>query len=230
MAPNCNKKTPMAPSRRYQQVIGAVAIARLGMDIGALADRTVEGVVEMMLDATQGYAETLTAERLFDWHAALSPTARGGRVGAWRDDRAGPMQVVSGPVGRERAHSQAPEAGRLDREMCAFLDWFNGAPPIDPVLKAGVAHLRFVTVHPFDDGNGRIARAIADMMLAQSERSSQRFYSMSAQIRRERDAYYERLEATQRGDLDITPWLGWFLGCMDRAIGSADEILAAVPS
>jgi Fic family protein len=215
------------------QVRSSIA-RRLGMDIGALtpADRNVEGVVEMMLNATLKYQEPLTAERLFGWHAALFPTGRSGMtritVGAWRDDHTGPMQVVSGPIGRERVHYQAPAAKRLDRDMRAFLHWFNGSAPMDPVLKAGLAHLWFVTIHPFDDGNGRIARAIADMALARSEQSPQRFYSMSAQIRRERNAYYDTLEAIQQGDLDITPWVEWFLGCLDRAFDSADEILAAV--
>jgi Fic family protein len=216
-----------------EQVRSSIA-RRLGMDIGALtpADRHVEGVVEMMLDATQNYEDSLTAERLFGWHAALFPAGRSGMVriavGAWRDDHTGPMQVVSGPIGRERVHYQAPAATRLDRDMQAFLGWFNGSAPIDPVLKAGLAHLWFVTIHPFDDGNGRIARAIADMALARSEQSSQRFYSMSAQIRRERNAYYDQLEAVQKGDLDITPWLEWFLLCLDRAFDNADDILAAV--
>lgn len=215
------------------QVRSSIA-RRLGMDIGAVtpADRYVEGVVEMMLDATQNYATPLTAERLFAWHAALFPTGRSGMsritVGAWRDDSTGPMQVVSGPAGRELVHYQAPAAERLDREMQAFLDWFNGGDSIDPVMKAGVAHLWFVTIHPFDDGNGRIARAIADMELARSEGSAQRFYSMSAQIRHERKVYYDRLEATQKGDLDITPWLEWFLGCLGRAIDNTGNILAAV--
>jgi Fic family protein len=205
---------------------------RLGMDIGALtpADRKVEGVVEMMLDATQKYSDPLTAERLFGWHAALFPTGYSGLhkiiTGAWRDDRNGPMQVVSGPVGKERVHYEAVAAARVDEE--AFLDWFNAEPAIDPVLKAGVAHLWFVTVHPFDDGNGRIARAIADMALARSEGSPQRFYSMSAQIRLERTAYYDILEATQKADLDITRWLGWFLACLSRAFDGAEVILAGV--
>ena len=217
----------------HQQVRSSIA-RRLGMDIGALtpADRDVEGVVEMMLDATQKYEEPLTAERLFGWHAALFPTGRSGMgriaVGAWRDDRSGPMQVVSGPVGRERVHYQAPRAARLEQEMQAFLDWFNGEAAMDPVLKAGLAHLWFVTIHPFDDGNGRIARAIADLALARSEQTAQRFYSMSAQIRRERNAYYDELEATQKSNLDVTQWLEWFLGCLDRAFDNADEILAAV--
>ena len=175
-----------------EQVRSSIA-RRLGMDIGALkpADRNVEGIVEMMLDATRHYDQPLTAERLFAWHASLFPTGRSGmtkiRAGAWRDDSTGPMEVVSGPVGKEHVHFQAPPAKRLDEEMQAFLDWFNASADIDPVLKAGLAHLWFVTIHPFDDGNGRIARAIADMALARSENSPQRFYSMSAQIRQERD-------------------------------------------
>jgi Fic family protein len=206
---------------------------RLGMDIGALtpADRDVEGVVEMMLDATQHYEKPLTKERLFGWHASLFPTGRSGMskitVGAWRDDKSGPMQVVSGPIGRERVHYQAPAAPRLDKEMDVFLEWLEFEKSIDPVLKAGIAHLWCVTIHPFDDGNGRIARAIADMALARSEQGPQRFYSMSAQIRQERNAYYNILEATQKG-LDITPWLQWFLGCLDRAFDLAESALADV--
>ena len=215
------------------QVRSSIA-CRLGMDIGALtpADRHVEGVVEMMLDATQNFNERLTAERLFGWHAALFPTGRSGMrkiiVGAWRDDKSGPMQVVSGPIGREHVQYEAPAAGLLDARMTAFLEWFNGEDDIDPVLKAGLAHLWFVTIHPFDDGNGRIARAIADLQLARSEGSPQRFYSMSAQIRQERNAYYDILEATQKGDLDITGWLTWFLSCLGRAIDGAETILAGV--
>jgi len=215
------------------QVRSSIA-RRLGVDIGALtpADRDVEGVVEMMLDATQKYDQPLTDERLFDWHAALFPTGRSGMrritVGAWRDDKTGPMQVVSGPEGRERVHYEAPEAGKLAAEMKALLDWFNAQGDLDPVLKAATAHLWFVTIHPFDDGNGRIARAIADMQLARSEKSPQRFYSMSAQIRKERKAYYDILEQTQKGDLDITPWLQWFLACLNRAFDGAEAILAVV--
>lgn len=215
------------------QVRSSIA-RRLGMDIGGLvpADRDVEGVVEMMLDATQNYREPLTDERLFGWHAALFPTARSGMqriaVGAWRDDRSGPMQVISGPAGRERVHYQAPEAVRVGADMTAFLAWFNGEQGIDSVLKAGVAHLWFLTIHPFDDGNGRIARAIADMQLARSEQSPQRFYSMSARIRQERKGYYEILEATQKGDLDITAWLAWFLACLSRAFDDTENILAGV--
>lgn len=216
-----------------EQVRSSIA-RRLGIDIGALrpADRHVEGIVEMMLDATRRYNEPLTAERLSAWHASLFPTGRSGMtkisVGAWRNDSTGPMQVVSGPIGKEHVHFEAPAAARLDVEMRMFLDWFNAEEGIDPVLKAGQAHFWFVTIHPFDDGNGRIARAIADMALARSENSSQRFYSMSAQIRQERQAYYEILERTQKGTLDITPWMEWFLGCLGRAIDGAQTILGAV--
>lgn len=213
-----------------QQVRSSIA-RRLGMDIGALtpADRNVEGVVEMMLDATQNYASPLSKKRLFGWHAAMFPTGRSGmheiRVGRWRDDRSGPMQVVSGPVGRERVHYQALPAKKVEQEMKAFLKWIDADIPADPVLKAALAHMWFVTIHPFDDGNGRIARAITDMALARSEESSQRFYSMSSQIRLERKAYYDALESTQKGDLDVTGWLEWFLACLDRAFDRANGIL-----
>ena len=221
-----------------EQVRSSLA-RRLGMNIGALkpADRDVEGIVEMMLDATRHYDQPLSDERLFSWHASLFPTGRSGMrrigVGVWRDDSSNPMQVVSGPMGKERVHFEAPAAARLDGEMEAFLDWFNGKPAtervfMEEVLKAGLAHLWFVTIHPFDDGNGRIARAIADMALARSENSSQRFYSMSAQIRQERGAYYDVLEATQKGTLDITPWMEWFLACLGRAIDGAQITLSAV--
>jgi Fic family protein len=216
-----------------EQVRSSIA-RRLGMDIGGLtpADRNVEGVVEMMLDATQRYAEPLTEERLFGWHAAMFPTGRSGMtkitVGGWRTDKTGPMQVVSGPMGKEQVHYEAPGAGRLKREMKRFLDWFNKNDGMDLVLKAGVAHLWFVTTHPFDDGNGRIARGLADMLLARSEQSAQRFYSMSAQIRQERKAYYEILERTQKGDLEITSWLEWFLDCLNRAFDRSETTLAAV--
>ena len=215
------------------QVRSSIA-RRLGIDIAGVttADRNVEGVVEMMLDATQHYDEPLTAQRLFDWHAALFPTGRSGmsriNVGAWRDDKKGPMQVVSGPIGKERVHYEAPVAARLRGEMKKFLVWFEKENSTDLVLKAGLAHLWFVTIHPFDDGNGRIARAIADMVLARSERSPQRFYSMSAQIQKERKSYYEILEATQKGDVDVTLWLEWFLVCLGRAFDRAETILAAV--
>ena len=204
------------------------------MDIGALApaDRNVEGVVEMMLDATENYEAPLTEERLFAWHAALFPTGRSGMVkitvGAWRDDNSGTMQVVSGAIGRERVHYEAPAASRLEAEMATFLDWFNGEDHVDPVLKAGIAHLWFVTIHPFDDGNGRITRAITEMVLARSEESPQRFYSMSAQIHEEHKDYYSILEATQKGGLDITGWLRWFLVCLDRAFDRTELTLANV--
>ena len=217
-----------------RQVRSSVA-RRLGMNVGGTvaADRHVEGIVEMTLDATRRYKQALTADRLFAWHASLFPTGRSGmrkiRVGAWRDDSTDPMQVVSGPFGRERVHYEGPAAGRLGKEMKAFLEWFEGAgADHDPVLQAGLAHLWFVTLHPFDDGNGRIARAIADLALARSERSAQRFYSMSSQIRQERAAYYDILERTQRGTLDVTLWMEWFLACLSRAIEDAQTTLAAV--
>ena len=209
---------------------------RLGIDVGALtpAERDVEGVVEMMLDATQNFSAPLTKDRLFAWHAALFPTGRSGMTkivaGAWRDDSSGAMQVVSGAMGREKVHFEAPSASKLAKEMTAFLAWYNAPSKIDPVLKAGLAHLWFVTIHPFADGNGRIARAIADMSLARSEESAQRFYSMSAQISTERTGYYRILESTQRANLDITHWLNWFLDCLDRAFTGAEETLAVVIS
>lgn len=215
------------------QVRSSLAL-RLGIDIGALtpADRSVDGVVEMTLDATRNYRDPMDEERLFGWHAALFPTGRSRmhriRVGAWRDDRSGPMQVISGGIGRERVHFEAPTADRLPGEMAVFLDWFNGPVAIDPVLKAALAHLWFVTIHPFDDGNGRIARAIADLALARSEGSPSRSYSMSARIRVERDEYYRILERTQKGTMDITPWMRWFLGCLDRAFDQAEATLAVV--
>lgn len=207
---------------------------RLGMDISALmpADRYVDGVVEMMLDATHQSEKPLTAERLFGWHAALFPTGRSGmqkiEVGAWRGDAGGPMQVVSGALGRERVHFQAPTAGLIDREMAAFIEWFNTEAAIDPVIKAGIAHLWFVTIHPFDDGNGRIARAIADMLLSRADGSPRRFYSMSAEIRLQRNRYYEVLERTQKGDLDITEWLLWFFECLTKALTATDHTLARI--
>ncbi|CAL80023.1 conserved hypothetical protein [Bradyrhizobium sp. ORS 278] len=215
------------------QVRSSIA-RRLGMDIGALtpSERHVEGVVELMLDATQKYDQALTAERLFGWHASLFPTGRSGMqkitVGGWRTDQTGPMQVVSGAFGRERVHFEAPAARRLEAEMKGFLEWFNADQGQDPVIKAALAHLWFVTIHPFEDGNGRIGRAIADLALARSEESTQRFYSMSAQIRKERKAYYDILERTQRGSLDITSWLDWFLSCLGRAFDGADTILRNV--
>lgn len=216
-----------------EQVRSSIA-RRLGMDVGGLAftDRNVEGVVEMMLDATSNYAAPLTEERLFAWHASLFPTGRSGltqiRVGDWRDDSDGPMQVVSGPVGREKVHYEAPPTARVPDEMAKFLRWFEEPGDMDSLLIAGLAHVWFVTIHPFDDGNGRIARAIADMALARSEKTGQRFYSMSAQIRRQHKGYYDMLEWTQKGDLDVTRWQQWFLNCLGRAIDGAQETLGAV--
>ena len=207
---------------------------RLGIDVGGLdhTDRNVEGAVDMMLDATQECEQPLSQDRLFDWHAALFPTGRSGMrrivVGGWRQDNTGPMQVVSGPIGRERVHFEAPPAAILDQEMRSFLIWFNSPSTSDPVIKAGLAHLRFVTIHPFADGNGRIARAIADMALARADGTGQRFYSVSSHIRKDRRNYYEILERTQKGTTDVTDWLLWFLGCLGGAINSADDALAAV--
>lgn len=215
------------------QVRSSIA-RRLGMDVGGLApaDRNVEGVVEMMLDATSNYDKALTKERLFAWHASLFPSGRSGmtliKVGDWRDDRSGPMQVVSGPIGREKVHYEALPAARIADEMARFLLWFDKPGDADPLLIAGIAHLWFVTIHPFEDGNGRIARAIADMALARSEKNRQRFYSMSAQIRRENKKYYDLLEKTQQGELDVTGWQDWFLNCLQRAIEGAQEILSVV--
>lgn len=216
-----------------EQVRSSLA-RRLGIEIGALkpADRNVEGVVEMLLDATQNFDQPLSAKRLFAWHAALFPTGHSGmtriKVGAWRDDRLGPMQVVSGALGRERMHYEAPAAARVPQEMRTFLAWFNRKPDLDLVLKAGIAHLWFVSIHPFEDGNGRIARAIADLLLARSENSAQRFYSMSAQIREQQSAYYKILETTQKGDLEISAWLEWFLDCLDSALQGSETTLASV--
>lgn len=207
---------------------------KLGIDIGGVtpASRDVEGIVEMMLDATQNYTEPLTAQRLFGWHAALFPTGWSGMhqisVGIWRPEAAGAMQIVSGPIGRETVHFEAPTATRIDAEMAAFLHWFEELQSIDPILKAGLAHLWVVTIHPFEDGNGRIARAIADMALARADQTGDRFYSLSSQIERERKTYYKELERQQRSTLDVTQWLEWFLACLGRAIVDAEETLAAV--
>lgn len=216
-----------------EQVRSSIA-RRLGMDIAGLvpAERHVEGIVEMMLDATQNYQQPLTENRLFAWHASLFPTGRSGMtkiiIGDWRSAATGPMQVVSGAMGREKVHFEAPAADRLANEMARFLAWFDSETDIDPVIKAGIAHFWFVTIHPFEDGNGRIARAIADLALARSENSAQRFYSMSSQIRVECNRYYDMLETTQKGGLDITSWLQWFLDCLSRAFDNADETLNTV--
>lgn len=216
------------------QVRSSIA-RRLGMDIAGLipADRRVECVVEMMLDATQRYQSPLTDDRLFGWHAALFPIGRSGTqkivVGSWRDNaKDDPMQVVSGPMGRKKVHYQAPDADILVTEMKDFLLWFNSDDSNDAVMKAAISHLWFVTIHPFDDGNGRVARAITDLQLARADHSTQRFYSMSAQIKKERNKYYDILESTQKGTMDITDWLVWFLQCLDRAITATDDTLAEV--
>jgi len=215
------------------QVRSSIA-RRLGMEIAGSveSDRNVDGMVEMMVDATHNCFKPLTAERLFDWHAALFPTGRSGMykitVADWRNDTTGPMQVVSGALGKEEVHFQATDSSLVETEMNRFLDWFNYNGGMDLVIKAAIAHLWFVTIHPFDDGNGRITRALTDMLLAQSDNSTQRFYSMSAQIRLERKQYYEILEKTQKGNLDITDWIKWFLSCLINALRSTDTVLNRV--
>lgn len=207
---------------------------RLGIDIAGLipASRDVEGIVEMMLDATQQFAKPLTKDRLFDWHAALFPTGRSGMhkitVGGWRTIEAGPMRVVSGPIGKEKIHFEAPAAERLEQEMEAFLAWLAKEDGTDPVIRAGIAHLWFVTIHPFEDGNGRIARAIGDLSLARADGALDRFYSLSSQIEVERKLYYDQLESQQRATPNITDWLLWFLDCLGRAISSAETTLGNV--
>lgn len=204
---------------------------RLGIEIAGLpvADRDVEGVVEMMLDATQKYNDPLTEERLYNWHSAIFPTGRSSLskiiAGNWR---LGPIHVLSGAMGKEKVHFEAPDAERVAAEMQAFIGWFEEKDDLDPVLKAAIAHFWFVTIHPFDDGNGRITRAITDMQLARADKTEQRFYSMSAQIQAERNAYYDILERTQKGTLDITLWLLWFMDCLDRAMNSTDQILKTI--
>lgn len=217
-----------------EQVRSSLA-RRLGLPEGGLApaERRVEGVVEMLLDATQGFAQPLTEERLWGWQAALFPTGRSGlqriAVGQWRTGARGPMQVVSGPPGRERVHFEAPDAALVPAQMAAFLAWLNAPDPaLDPVLRAGVAHLWFVTIHPFEDGNGRVARALTDLLLARADATAQRFYSLSAQLRLERPVYYAHLEAAQQGPLDITEWLAWFLGCLGRALATTEHTLTQV--
>ena len=204
------------------------------MDIpdSVFSDKNVDGVVDMVLDATQNFNKTLTQERLFDWHYSLFPTGRSGMykiiVGNWRDKSTGSMKVVSGVMGKERTHFQAPEAIAIGKEMNSFIEWFNKEETSDPVIKAGIAHLWFITIHPFEDGNGRIARAITDLLLARADGISQRFYSMSAQIRVERKEYYNVLEISQKGTLDITKWLQWFLDCLLNALNASDNILQKV--
>lgn len=207
---------------------------RLGIDIAGLipASRDVEGIVEMMLDATQRFSKPLTKDRLFDWHAALFPTGRNGihkiTIGNWRTIDVGPMQVVSGPIGKEKVHFEAPRADRVEKEIKVFLKWFGSGNNIDPVIKAGITHLWFVTIHPFEDGNGRIARAIGDMALARADGTQDRFYSLSSQIEAERKCYYDQLEKQQRATPDITGWLSWFLDCLGRSIANAETTLGNV--
>jgi len=216
-----------------EQVRSSIA-RKLGMDIAGLipSNREVEGIVEMMLDATQKYNQNLTKERLFNWHAALFPTGHSGMykilVGDWRKDLKGPMQVVSGPIGKEQVHYEAPKAENLEDEMTRFLDWFDRENQIEPVIKSGIAHLWFVTIHPFEDGNGRIARAIGDMQLARAEKTSQRFYSLSDQIEHDKKSYYNILESTQKGPLDVTNWLLWYLESLSKALNRSKELLSKV--
>jgi Fic family protein len=207
---------------------------RLGMEIAGSveSDRNTDGVVDMLVDATQNCFNPLTTARLFDWHGALFPTGRSGlykiTVAEWRIDSTGPMQVVSGAMGKEKVHFEAPDATLVEKEMKLFLHWFNNNTAIDLVIKAAIAHLWFVTIHPFEDGNGRITRALTDMLLAQSDKSKDRFYSMSAQIRLDRKVYYEMLEKTQKGNLNITNWIKWFLNCLINALKSTDSLLISV--
>ncbi len=215
------------------QVRSSIAV-RLGLEIGGLvsSDRNVDGVVDMVLEAIQHYQAPLSADRLFDWHYSLFPTGRRGmykiKVGAFREDTTGPMQVVSEAFGKERVHFQAPPSEHLNKEIDQFLSWVNEESDLDPVLKAGIAHLWFITIHPFEDGNGRIARALTDMLLARSDGMPQRFFSMSTQIRKQRKGYYKILEEVQKGDLDITKWLIWFLNCLYKAVENSDVILSKV--
>ena len=228
------KSSAIEGERLEPEEVRSSIARKLGLDVAGVSQpgRGVDGVVEMMLDATRAYDKPLTTERLFGWHAALFPTGRSGMhritVGDWRQDLDGPMRVVSGPIGKERVHFQAPGAQKLQEEMDAFLTWFETSDAIDPVLVSGVAHLWFVTLHPFDDGNGRIARAIADMALARADQIEERFYSMSSGIEAQRGEYYLQLESAQRGNLDVTAWLAWFLQCLDQTLDGADSSLAAV--
>lgn len=215
------------------QVRSSIA-KRLGINIPnwVAPSHNIDALVDMMLDATQAYTSPLTADRLFAWQASLFPTGRSGlykiKIGAWRDDSKGPMQVISGGYGKQKIHYEAPVASTLEQEISLFLKWFNGNDNLDPVLKAAIAHLWFVTIHPFEDGNGRIARTIADMQLARADDSAQRFYSMSAQILRERNQYYDVLEATQKGSLDITNWILWFLECLSRSLDATEIHISKV--
>lgn len=230
----------------YNQVRSSIA-RRLGINIGGLVNtnRNVEGVVEMMLDATQNYLKPLSSERLYGWHAALFPTGYSGlhniEVGRYRS---GEMQIVSGAMGKERVHYEAIPALNVKSEMDKFLEWFNAStattsisgysknlnenPSLDPVLKAAIAHFWFIIIHPFDDGNGRIARAITDLMLARADGTSERYYSMSSQILIERKEYYEILQKVQHSDGDITDWLYWFLNCLKNSLLTTQSALQQI--
>jgi Fic family protein len=216
-----------------EQVRSSIA-RKLGLDISGLiySERHVDGIVDLMIDATKNYDQELTKERLFSWHSALFPNGRSGMykiiAGQWRDDSTGPMQVVSGALGKEKVHYQAPHALKIENEMTLFFEWFNRENKTDLVLKAAIAHLWFVTIHPFEDGNGRISRALSDMLLSQSDEQSYRFYSMSTQILKERNSYYEILEKTQKGGMDITRYLEWFLNSLLNAIEYSDVILEKI--
>ena len=228
------KSSAIEGERLNPEEVRSSIARRLGIDIAGLvpASRDVEGIVEMMLDATQQFLKPLTKDRLFDWHATLFPTGRSGMhrisVGSWRTLDAGPMQVVSGPKGCEKVHFEAPSADQLETEMQTFLNWFNKSHDMDPVLKAGIAHLWFVTIHPFEDGNGRIARAISDLGLARADGVPERFYSLSTQIASEREEYYDQLEKQQRSSPEISDWLDWFLDCLGRAITNAETTVGNV--
>lgn len=216
-----------------EQVRSSLAI-HLGINIGGLVPRSrhIDGIVSMMLDATQNHRKPLTKNRLYNWHRLLFPKELSGwhsiTAGRWRSSAVGAMQVVSGYIGHERVHFEAPQASKIATEMRRFLNWFNCVDKLDPLLRAGIAHFWFVTIHPFEDGNGRIVRAIADMCLARADSMAERFYSMSASIEKERKAYYAILESSQKGNLDITEWLKWFLTCLSHAIKSSDKILQQV--
>ena len=213
------------------ELVRSSVAKRLGIDSGGLSDsdRTVDGIVDIVMDATSKHAQDLSLDRLLSWHAALFPLGYSGihkiSAGQLRDDRLGPMQVISGAIGREKVHFEAPPASCLRSEITQFLNWFNASQSLDPYLKAGIAHLWFVTIHPFDDGNGRIGRAIADMALSRADQSRDRFYSLSSQIMKERQGYYLHLERSQKGSLDATEWLAWFLQCLINAIDSANSNL-----
>ena len=216
-----------------QSVRSSVA-RHLGILEGGLGpkDRRAEGMVEMTLDAMKNYSAPVTRERLFGWQAALFPTGRSGirpiRVGEWRDDARGPMQVISGEFGRERVHFEAPPAARIEAEIEVFLAWYNQPQTLDGIVHAAIAHLWFVTIHPFEDGNGRVARALADLSLARSENSPRRFYSLSDQIRLDRLGYYGSLESTQKGNLEITPRLLWFIECFSKTLDRAEQVCGLV--